>query len=78
MKKMFSIVSLALGVCGLSLFFKPALELSCGIGGLIFAVLARDKNAGMILDSIRHCGLCLAWINIIWFCVEALLGISIL
>lgn len=70
MKKYLSIASLAVGIIGLGVFFKPVLEIICGIGGLMLAIIAKDKKAGMIIDGIRHWGKCIAWLNIIWVCIE--------
>ena len=47
MKKEFSIASLIVGVLGLGVFFKPVLEIICGIGGLVLSILGKDENAGM-------------------------------
>lgn len=70
MKKILAIASLVVGIIGLGVFFNPVLEISCGIGGLILALIAKDKDAGMVIDGIRHCGSYIAWINIIWVCIE--------
>lgn len=70
MKRILSIVSLAIGIIGLGVFFKPVLEIVCGIGGLILAKMAKDEKAGMIIDGIRHWGERIAWLNIIWVCLE--------
>ena len=56
MKKVFSIASLVVGVIGLGLFFKPVLEIICGVGGLVLSILGKDKNAGMVMDGIRSWG----------------------
>lgn len=70
MKKVFSIVSLLVGVIGLGVFLKPVIEIFCGIVGLILAILGKDKNAGMVMDGINHWGRNIAWLNIIWVCLE--------
>lgn len=70
MKKILSITSLAIGIIGLGVFFMPVLEIICGIGGLILAIIAKDENAGIIIDGIRHWGRNIAWLNIIWVCLE--------
>ena len=70
MKKYLSIASLAIGIIGLGVFFKPVLVVICGIGGFILAIMAKDENAGMIIDGIRHWGKYIAWLNIIWVCIE--------
>ena len=70
MKKVLSVVSVIIGIIGLFFFFKPVPEIACGVVGLITAILAKDKEAGMVIDAIRSCGLYLAWINIIWVCLE--------
>lgn len=70
MKKILSIASLVLGVVGLGVFFKPVIEILCGIGGLILAIMGKDENAGMVMDGIRHWGRNIAWLNIIWVCLE--------
>jgi hypothetical protein len=75
MKKILSIASLIVGIIGLGVSFKPVIEIICGIGGLILAIIAKDKNAGMIIDGIRSWGRNLAWINIIWVCLEFGLGL---
>ncbi len=70
LKKIFSIASLVVGIIGLGLFFKPVLEICCGIGGLILAILGRDKDAGTIMSAICDWGRNVAWLNIIWACIE--------
>lgn len=70
MKKVFSIVSLVVGVIGLGVFFEPVLEIICGVGGLVLSILGKDKNAGMVMDGIRSWGRNVAWLNIIWVCLE--------
>ena len=70
MKKFFSISSLCVGIIGLGLFFKPVLEIICGVSGLVFAILGKDKDAGVFMDGIRYWGRNIAWINIIWVCLE--------
>lgn len=80
MKNFFAIISLVLGVVGLGVFFNPILEIICGIGGLIFAILAKNKDAGMVMNGIRYWGRNIAWLNIFWVCVEVVLmfvGISL-
>lgn len=70
MKKIFSILSLCVGIIGLGLFLKPVLEIICGISGLVFAFLGKDKEAGVIMEGICYWGRNIAWINIIWVCLE--------
>ena len=70
MKKVFSIASLVVGVIGLGVFFKPVLEIICGIGGLVLSILGKDENAGMVMDGIRSWGRNIAWLNIICACLE--------
>ena len=70
MKKVFSIASLVVGVIGLGVFFEPVLEIICGVGGLVLSILGKDKNAGMVMDGIRSWGRNVAWVNIIWVCLE--------
>lgn len=70
MKKMLAIASLVVGIIGLGVFFQPVLEIICGIGGLILAICAKDKNAGTIIKAIRSVGFSVAWLNIIWVCLE--------
>ena len=70
MKKVFSIASLVVGVIGLGVFFEPVLEIICGVGGLVLSILGKDKNAGMVMDGIRSWGRNVAWLNIIWVCLE--------
>lgn len=76
MKKIFAIASLVIGVIGLGVFYKPVVEIICGGGGLILAIAAKDKDAGSVMDGIRHCGLYIAWLNIIWVCTEFVLKIA--
>jgi hypothetical protein len=70
MKKVFSIASLVVGVIGLGLYFKPIPEIICGIGGLILSILGKDKNADRAMNVIRSWGRNVAWVNIIWVCLE--------
>ena len=70
MKIVFSIASLVVGVIGLGVFFEPVLEIICGVGGLVLSILGKDKNAGMVMDGIRSWGRNVAWLNIIWVCLE--------
>ena len=70
MKKVFSIASLVVGVIGLGVFFEPVLEIICGVGGLVLSILGKDKNAGMVMDGSRSWGRNVAWLNIIWVCLE--------
>ena len=70
MKKVFSIASLVVGVIGLGVFFEPVLEIICGVGGLVLSILGKDKNAGMVMAGIRSWGRNVAWLNIIWVCLE--------
>ena len=70
MMKVFSIASLVVGVIGLGVFFEPVLEIICGVGGLVLSILGKDKNAGMVMDGIRSWGRNIAWLNIIWVCLE--------
>ena len=70
MKKVSSIASLVVGVIGLGVFFEPVLEIICGVGGLVLSILGKDKNAGMVMDGIRSWGRNIAWLNIIWVCLE--------
>ena len=70
MKKVFSIASLVVGVIGLGVFFEPVLEIICGVGGLVLSILGKDKNAGMVMDGIRSWGRTVAWLHIIWVCLE--------
>lgn len=76
MKKILSIASLVVGIIGLGVFFKPVFELICGVGGLMLANFAKDKNASMVIDGIRSWGRNFAWINIIWVCLEIVLKFS--
>ena len=54
MKKVFSIASLVVGVIGLGVFFKPVLEIICGIGGLVLSILGKDENTRRCLHSQRR------------------------
>ena len=70
MKIVFSIASLVVGVIGLGMFFKPVLKIIRGIGGLVVSILGKDENTGMVIDGIRSWGRNVAWLNIIWVCLE--------
>lgn len=65
-----SILSLGVGIFGLTVFYKPPIEIGCGGGGLLLALLAKNKRTGKVISWIRSWGFYLAWINIIWVCVE--------
>jgi len=70
MNKVLSIASLVVGMIGLGVFFKPVIEIICGVVGLVLAIFAKDPEAGHVIDGIRHWGLNFAWVNIIWVCIE--------
>lgn len=70
MKKFFSVASLVVGVIGLGVFFNPVIEIICGVGGLILAIVGKDENLGRVMEGIRYWGRNIAWINIIWVCLE--------
>ena len=70
MKKFFPVASLVVGIIGLGVFFKPVIEIICGVGGLILAIACRDESLGRVMDGIRYWGRNIAWINIIWVCLE--------
>ena len=75
MKKIFAISSLVIGIIGLGVFLKPVIELLCGFGGLILSILAKGDKSSKIINGIRSWGNYLAWINIIWVCIE--LGLKV-
>ncbi|MBR0024756.1 MAG: hypothetical protein IJP59_09130 [Muribaculaceae bacterium] len=70
MKKILAIASLVAGVIGVGVFFNPIIEIACGVGGLILSLLAKDANANSFFRHVRSWGNFLAWLNIIWVCVE--------
>ena len=70
MKTFFSIASLIVGIVGLGVIFNPTLEIICGVGGLILSLVAKSKESAKIVRGIRNWGNYLAWINIIWVCIE--------
>ena len=70
MKGFLAIASLVVGIIGLGVYFQPVFELICGVGGLVIGLCARDKNASTIMQAVRSVGLSVAWINIIWVCLE--------
>lgn len=69
-KTIFSYASLIIGIIGLGLFFSPVLEIICGVGGLLFSIIGKDKNARWFTDSVRKYGNYAAWVNIIWVGIE--------
>ena len=70
MKKAFTIASFVVGIIGLGVFFRPILEISCGIGGLICGLIGKDKNAGKGMKTLHSFGISFAWLNILWVCLE--------
>lgn len=70
MRNILAIASLVIGLVGIGVFFNPLIEIICGGGGLILALIAKNNNAGKIMRGIRSWGLSLAWINILWVCLE--------
>lgn len=70
MKNILAIASLVVGVIGLGVFFNPIAEIACGGGGLILALIAKDKDASSFFRGARKWGISLAWINIVWVCLE--------
>ncbi len=70
MKKFFPVASLVVGIIGLGVFFKPVIEIICGVGGLILAIAGKDESLGRVMEGIRYWGRNIAWINIIWVCLE--------
>lgn len=73
MKKFCAILSLIIGLIGLGVFSKPVIEIICGVGGLILALVAKNPDAGSAIKAIRNWGSYLAWINILWVCLEFVL-----
>lgn len=70
MKKIFSFASLAVGILGLGMFLRPVIEIICGVGGLLLSILGKESDAGMFVRAVRRLGRDIAWINIIWVCLE--------
>lgn len=65
-----SIASLVIGIIGLTVFFQPALEIICGIGGLVLAIMGKTPDESKLIYGIRSCGHSFAIINIGWVCLE--------
>lgn len=70
MKATLAIVSLIIGIVGLGVFFNPLIEIFCGVTGLVLSMIAKDPSSSKTTKIIRSWGNSLAWINIIWVCVE--------
>ena len=70
MKNFLAIASLVVGGIGLGVYFQPVYEIICGGAGLILALCAKNEKAGTVMKAVRSVGLSLAWINIIWVCLE--------
>lgn len=76
MKTVLSIASLVIGVVGLGVFARPVIEIICGVGGLTLAYFAKDPEAGAVIRGVRSWGNSLAWVNILWVCLEFALKIA--
>lgn len=72
-KKILAIASLIIGIVGLGVFQKPVLEIICGVGGLVLAILAKDKEESYAFRLIRNWGSYFAGLNIVWVCIEMVL-----
>lgn len=70
MKTILSIASLIVGIIGIGVFSNPPLEITLGFGGLILSLLAKSDKLGKFVSGIRSWGNYLAWLNIIWVCIE--------
>lgn len=62
--------SIIIGIIGLCLFFQPVPEIICGVAGMVLSIMAKDRNATWFTDAVRNNGNHVAWINIIWVCLE--------
>ena len=62
--------SIIIGIIGLCVYFKPVAEIFFGVTGMILSIAAKDKNATWFTDAVRSTGNYVAWLNIIWVCIE--------
>lgn len=72
----FAIASLVVGFIGLCLFFNPIFGMVCGVVGLMFFLMVKDKYIGKVVGGIRTWGCYIAWFNIVWACVVFVLKLS--